>query len=245
RDTHAMFQRTEQTRTYPCGTCGGQLEFHIGQQQLVCPHCGNTQALVESTGTVEERDLHAAIAALHQRAAEAQQLVSGEKEVVCQNCGGHTTFTGTLTSTRCPYCATPIQRDDVYDAPSRLAVDGVLPFAIDERSAREHIDRWINSRRFAPSEFKKYNRTGAFNSVYMSYFTYDAETTTDYEGRRGDNYTVTTGSGQNRRTETKVRWSRRSGRVHNSFDDIAVCANEGMNPRHVAALEPWPTQQAR
>src|SRR5690606_37277535 len=74
---------------------------------------------------------------------------------------------------------------------------------------------------------------------------YDAETTTDYEGRRGDNYTVTTGSGQNRRTETKVRWSRRSGRVHNSFDDIAVCANEGMNPRHVAALEPWPTQQAR
>ena len=242
-----MLHVTEQTRTYPCGTCGGDLEFHIGQRMLVCPHCGNQQQIVEAAeGAVEERDFHRAVAELRAGASSrSAPPVTGEKEVVCQSCGGHTTFTGTLTSTRCPYCATPIQRDDVYDAPSRLAVDGVLPFAIDERSAREHIDRWINSRRFAPSEFKKYNRTGAFNSVYMSYFTYDAETTTDYEGRRGDNYTVTTGSGQNRRTETKVRWSRRSGRVHNSFDDIAVCANEGMNPRHVAALEPWPTQQAR
>src|SRR5690606_34037221 len=229
RDTHAMFQRTEQTRTYPCGTCGGQLEFHIGQQQLVCPHCGNTQALVESTGTVEERDLHAAIAALHQRAAEAQQLVSGEKEVVCQNCGGHTTFTGTLTATRCPYCATPIQRDDVHEAPARLAVDGVLPFQVDRRSADQAIDEWINSRWFAPNEFKKYATTGSFNSVYCAYFTYDAMTTTRYTGRRGDDYTVTVGSGENRRTETRTRWRPAAGTVRDAFDDLPVPANTGLD----------------
>lgn len=245
RDTHAMFQRTEQTRTYPCGTCGGQLEFHIGQQQLVCPHCGNTQALVESTGTVEERDLHAAIAALHQRAAEAQQLVSGEKEVVCQNCGGHTTFTGTLTSTRCPYCATPIQRDDVHDAPARISVDGVLPFRLDRKQAEEALVKWVNSRWFAPNEFKTYNRTGAFNSVYCAYFTYDADTTTHYRGERGDDYTVTVGEGDNRRTETRTRWRRVSGRVSNTFDDVTVFANEGLDRRKVRALEPWPTHEVR
>lgn len=246
-DARAMLHVTEQTRTYPCTSCGGDLEFHIGEQVLACPHCGNRQEIVDAPDhEVAERDLQATLAELRSGAARrAASPVAGEKEVVCQSCGGHTTFTGTLTSTRCPYCATPIQRDDVYDAPSRVAVDGVVPFAVDERAAREHIDRWINSRWFAPDEFKKYNRTGSFTSVYMSYYTYDAETTTRYSGRRGDNYTVTVGSGENRRTEVRIRWRHRSGRVHNSFDDIAVCANTGLDRRHVAALEPWPTAQAR
>jgi predicted RNA-binding Zn-ribbon protein involved in translation (DUF1610 family) len=243
----AMLHTTEQTRTYPCTACGGDLEFHIGQQLLVCPHCGNRQQIVEDDDrVVAERDLHQAVAGLRSEAAgRTVHQVAGEKEVVCQNCGGHTTFTGTLTSTRCPYCATPIQRDDIYEAPARLAVDGVLPFAVDEPTARQSIDQWIKSRRFAPSEFKKYNRTGSFASVYMAYFTYDAETTTDYDGRRGDTYTVTTGSGDNRRTETRVRWRHRSGRVRNRFDDVAVCANDGLERRHVNALEPWPTRTAK
>lgn len=239
----ALLHETEQTRTYPCTSCGGQLEFHIGHQLLVCPHCGNRQEIVEAAGrSVEERDLRHAVADLQ---ARPLQRVAGEKEIVCQSCGGHTTFTGTLAATRCPYCATPIQRDDVHDAPDRLPVDGVLPFQVDDKAAKSAIEAWINSRWFAPSEFKKYKETGAFSSVYMAYFTYDADATTDYAGRRGDNYTVTTGSGDNQRTETRIRWRNVSGQVHNAFDDIAVCANTGLERKHVTALEPWPTQSAR
>jgi hypothetical protein len=214
---------------------------------LVCPHCGNRQHIIEDAGkVVAEQDLRRAVGGLQQaNAASGVQQFAGEKEIVCQSCGGHTTFSGTLTATRCPYCATPIQRDDVHDAPERLAVDGVLPFQVDDRTAKEAIEEWIDSRWFAPSEFKKYKETGSFASVYMAYFTYDAECDTDYDGRRGDEYTVTVGSGDNRRTETRVRWRHASGRVHNSFDDIAVCANTGLDRKHVAALEPWPTQDAR
>jgi len=243
----AMLHVTEETRTYPCTACGGDLEFHIGRQLLVCPHCGSEQQIVENTGrTVEERDFRQTVGALRAEAeSRSVHQLTGEKEVVCQSCGGHTTFTGSLTATRCPYCATPIQRDDIYDAPARLAVDGVVPFAVDERAARDAIDHWIKSRWFAPNEFKKYNRKGSFTSIYMAYFTYDADTTTDYSGRRGDTYTVTVGSGDNRRTETRVRWTPAAGRVYNRFDDVAVCANEGLDRRHVAALEPWPTQTAK
>jgi hypothetical protein len=164
--------------------------------------------------------------------------------VVCQNCGGHTTFRGTLTAVRCPYCATPIQRDDVHDAPSRLAVDGVLPFRVAEQTANEAIEKWINSRWFAPNEFKKYSTTGSFTSIYAAYFTYDAHTTTQYRGQRGDNYTVTVGSGENRRTETRTRWTPRAGTVRDVFDDLPVLANTGFEDKHVRALEPWPTQDA-
>ncbi len=245
-DQRAVRHVTEETRTYPCSACGGALEFDIGVQRLRCPHCGNEQDIIEDAGRVSaEQDFQAAVAASRTRAtSEGPQLV-GEKEIVCQSCGGHTTFSGTLTATRCPYCATPIQRDDVHDAPARLPVDGVLVFQVDEASARGSLEAWIKGRWFAPGEFKKYRRVGSFASVYASYFTYDADASTWYEGRRGDTYTVTVGSGQQRRTETRVRWRRASGRVDNVFDDICVLANDGFDRAKVGALEPWPTASAR
>ena len=225
-----MKHDTEATRTYPCEACGGELHFDIATQLLKCQHCGNTHELVEVTGNVEERDLREALALLRERKATgARTFLADEKEIVCQNCGGHTTFTGSLTSDKCPYCATPIQRDDVHDAPERLPVDGLLPFTVDDDQAKELIEKWINSRWFAPSEFKTYNRTGSFSSVYMAYFTYDADTFSLYTGQRGDNYTVTVGSGDNKRTEVRTDWKYVQGSVRNSFDDIPIFANEGLD----------------
>ncbi len=247
-DERALFHVTESTRTYPCHQCGDQLVFDITTQRLACPSCGASQEIAEDEGPgPAERDLRTALADLRQRgeAAVATTQVEGEKEIVCQSCGGHTTFSGTLTATRCPYCATPIQRDDVHDAPDRLPVDGVVPFRVDEDHARAVVEEWVSGRWFAPNEFKKYKRTGSFTSLYAAYFTYDADTVTVYRGRRGDHYTVTVGSGQNRRTETRTRWRSVSGTVGNRFDDLAVLANDGLDRQRVTELEPWPTQTAR
>lgn len=241
----AAFQITEQTRTYPCRNCGDSLVFDITAQQLGCPSCGSHTPIELGGLTVpSEHDLRSAIVQLRAARASQQIPTTAGKEIVCQNCGGHTTFTGTLTAIRCPYCATPIQRDDIHDAPARLPVDGVLPFQVDEKTATEALEKWINSRWFAPTEFKKYNEAGSFTSIYGAYFTYDADTTTQYRGQRGDNYTVTVGSGDNRRTETRIRWRRVSGTVRDAFDDVTVLANEGFDQRRVKELEPWPTQGA-
>ena len=247
-DERAAFQVTEQTRTYPCRQCGAQLVFDITKQRLACPSCG-FEADVDTSGLAapEEHDFQAAVHQLRSLAAAAavSPQVTGEKEIVCQNCGGHTTFSGTLTATRCPYCATPIQRDDIQDAPMRIPVDGVLPFQVDKKNATAQIEKWINSRWFAPTEFKKYNEKGSFTSVYAAYFTFDSETRSAYTGQRGDHYTVTVGSGENQHTETRTAWSYASGVVANSFDDIAVLANDGFDQKRVKALEPWPTQTAQ
>ncbi|HMQ25283.1 MAG TPA: hypothetical protein PKA98_04805, partial [Acidimicrobiales bacterium] len=243
----ALHHVTEQTRTYPCSSCGAELEFDPGIQKLRCPSCGHTQDIVETAGkAVVEQDLNATLAALRSGAAgRTSPRLEGEKEVVCQNCGGRTTFTGSLTSTRCPYCATPIQREDVHEAPDRLAVDGVLPFQVDDKAAKAAIDGWIKSRWLAPREFKRYHEKGSFTSIYAAYFTYDANTSTRYRGQRGDDYTVTVGTGDNKRTETRTRWQSVSGHVANHFDDLTVLANEGFDAKHVHALEPWPTAAAQ
>jgi predicted RNA-binding Zn-ribbon protein involved in translation (DUF1610 family) len=236
---------TESSRTYPCTACGGELHFDISTQLLRCQHCGNTHELREVDGVVQENDLATAISFARAGRARTASQVAGEKEIVCQNCGGHTTFSGTLTASMCPYCATPIQRNDIHDAPERLPVDGVLPFQIDDKQAKALIEKWIDSRWFAPTEFKRYNRTGSFESVYMAYFTYDADTTTRYTGERGVHYTVTVGSGDNKRTETRTDWTRVSGVVDNTFDDLEVFANDGFDRDRIAKLEPWPTGQAK
>jgi ribosomal protein S27E len=218
------------------------LVFNIEAQLLKCPSCGNEQPIIEDAGRrVVEHDL----GGIRSARARTQVQAGAEKEIVCQNCGGHTTFGGTLTATRCPYCATPIQRDDVHDAPDRLPVDAVLPFQVAEPAAKDVVEKWIKSRWFAPTEFKKYSEAGSFASVYIAYFTFDATADTRYRGERGTNYTVTVGSGENQRTETRTRWNNVSGQVHNSWDDIPILANTGLDEKKVAALEPWPTQQAR
>ena len=242
----ALHHRSQASRTYPCEACGGELHFDIPTQMLKCQHCGNTHELVEVQGEVRERDLREALRLVRDgRAQHTATFLSDEKEIVCQNCGGHTTFTGSLTADRCPYCATPIQRDDVHAAPERLPVDAVLPFSVAEPQARELIDEWINGRWFAPSEFKTYSTTGSFQSVYMAYFTYDADTVTQYTGQRGITRTRTVGSGDNRRTETYTTWHHVRGVVGNEFDDVPILANTGFEKKRIDKLEPWPTETAK
>ena len=116
-----MFHSTEHTRTYPCASCGGQLNFDIASQKLRCPNCGNYYDVSAPNTPVRSRELQGAM----QQLKELQQRqqgpnVTGMREVKCQNCGGETEFAGSLTATKCPYCATPIQRDDVHNAPGAV-----------------------------------------------------------------------------------------------------------------------------
>ncbi|MEC3956058.1 hypothetical protein VMT65_23685 [Nocardia sp. CDC153] len=244
----AMLHRTELTRTYPCAACGAQLVFDPVGQDLLCPSCGNRAAVSAPDVPVEARELGPAIAALREmQAGQAGPQVTGEWEVKCQNCGGTTGFTGSLTATKCPYCATPIQRDDVHNAPARLPVDGVVPFLVGEKQARELVEKWVSGRWFAPSNFKKFKRVGAFSSLYTAYFTYDADTASWYQGERGDDYQVRVGTDEDGDPiyETRTRWYPVAGEVGNEFADLPVLANDNLNRNRIRALEPWPVERAR
>ncbi|MCX4092701.1 hypothetical protein [Nocardia sp. alder85J] len=242
----AMLHRTEGTRTYPCSACGGQLMFDIDSQKLRCPSCGNYNEISVPREPVVARDLQEAMAELREaQTAVAGPQVTGEREVKCQSCGGTTTFVGSLTATKCPYCATPIQRDDVHDAPARLPVDGVVPFRVNEKQARDLVERWVSKRWFAPSAFKKYRRLGSLASVYHAYFTYDADTYSWYTGERGIDYVVEyRDSDGDLQTETRTEWYPVSGEVANQFADMPALANIDLDHGKVKALEPWPIQEA-
>lgn len=76
----------------------------------------------------------------------------------------------------------------------------------------------------------------------MPYWTYDAKTKTDYTGQRGDNYTVTVGSGNNRRTETRTRWSSVRGSLKNIYDDVLVRATKSLDVGILNKIAHWNTK---
>jgi hypothetical protein len=110
---------------------------------------------------------------------------------------------------------------------------------------------WIASLWFAPGDVKRLAAVDAsLAGVYVPYWTYDCETTTDYVGQRGDAYYTTetftamvNGRPQvQTRQVRRIRWSSARGTVHNSFDDILVLATSSLPVKYIGELEPWDTE---
>lgn len=243
-----------QGRMFPCESCGADLEFHIGDQALTCPFCGHVRNIeLAQDAAVQEQDFHAILEKIRTWREEAAQKKADEgdeehagdsttrSELRCESCGGNVEFVGTLTSTHCPYCGSAVQLENAHKCTERrIPVDGVLPFQIDRESARNNLSEWVNSRWFAPNSFRKQGAQGAFNGVYLSYFTFDSMTSTSYHGQRGEHYYVTVGTGKDKRQERRTRWYPASGHFQRFFDDVLVLANTGLRRDYMLALEPWP-----
>lgn len=233
-----------QARVFPCESCGADLEFSIGQQQLKCPYCGHQKEIeLREDAAIVEQDYHATIERLEQQHEQGREDETGNQELHCESCGGTVMFEGTLTSTNCPWCDAAIQRENIHSATHRIPVDAVMPFLIEKHRAQIVLKEWINSRWFAPTEFRKRGIDGKFDGFYLPFWTYDSLTFNAYAGERGENYTVTVGTGKNRRTETRTRWYPTSGKFQRFFDDVLICASGGLPETLIDNLEPWPMER--
>jgi rubrerythrin len=232
------------SRVFPCQQCGADVVFDIGAQKLKCPFCSYEQDLSAPTGELEERDYHDMLETLSQR-VQPNNLMGTLSELTCSSCGGTVVFEGANTSTRCPFCDTPTQRDDVHDCPQRINADGVMPFQVDRKVVRERLSSWVKSLWFAPNDFKKRGVEGDFDGIYLPFWTFDSLTSNAYVGQRGETYTVTVGSGDKKRTETRVRWYPASGQFQRFFDDVLILAGMGFPATLVNQLAPWPLAKLR
>lgn len=228
-------------RIFPCEGCGADLTFHIGQQRLKCSYCGFEKEIELPTDQeVAEQDFHSMLARLREWHESDQPDESGQSEVRCESCGGTVVFVGTLTSSECPYCASPIQRENVHTAAKRIPVDGVLAFRVTQKDAQQHLGKWVKSRWFAPNDFVERGVSGKLNGIYLPYWTFDTLTFTRYSGQRGEHYWVTVGTGKQRRRVRRTRWYPAAGEFQRFFDDVLVLATAGLRTDLMESLEPWP-----
>ena len=233
------------THAYSCPKCGARIEFGAGAGELKCPYCGHQQevATVGDT-TIDEHSYDQWAAAPTKPAGQLSSYV-----VKCTQCGAQTETD--RISDRCKFCASPVVIES--SAMELIVPEAVIPFQIDRPTAKEKFRAWVRTRWFAPSALKKVGSTESIEGTYLPHWTYDAETSTDYIGQRGEHYweTETYTEEVDGRTETrtqqvqKTHWYFASGNVSRSFDDVIVVANGQFPPAKTEKLGPWELTTAK
>jgi DNA-directed RNA polymerase subunit RPC12/RpoP len=233
-------------RSYPCEACGATVEFSPGAGRLKCPYCGHEQALAEVPRQVREHPV-GELAALPAKPRAA--TLGANRAFVCPACHARTE-TDDL-SARCQFCATALVADP--ELTERVVPEAVVPFGLDRAAARERLAKWTSSRWFAPSSLKQVTEAETFKGSYLPHWTYDAATTSDYRGERGEHYytTETYTETENGQTVTKTRevrhtrWYPARGTVGRDFDDVLVAGTAHVDSKRLDKLTPWPLAEAR
>lgn len=226
---------------FPCITCGADMRFAPDRGELVCDHCGASEVLDfgDATGPNELDYRHAIENLLPQQAMEDTRVSE------CPNCGAHVEFDAEVHATDCPFCATPVVTDTGLHR--QIKPKGILPFTLTETTARDAMSDWLGGLWFAPNGLKEFARKGRkLSGIYVPYWTFDADTKSQYSGMRGDDYYVSktvmrNGKSQQVR-ERRTRWRNKSGRVARFFDDVLVLASTSLPKKYTEGLEPWDLQ---
>ncbi len=230
---------TEEHR-FPCDQCGADYRFNPGDGTLTCDHCGHSEPIGSGPwggASLRELDFDAAIA---DRLPESE--IEETRVLSCPNCAAQVEFDPNTHAAECPFCATPVVTDTGVNR--HIKPKGVLPFALDERSAHKAMGDWLGRLWFAPNGLKDYARKGRkMQGIYVPYWTFDADTKSSYRGERGTVYyetrTVMRDGKRVQQQVPKVRWSPKSGRVARFFDDVLVLASRSLPKQYTDALEPW------
>jgi len=227
---------------FPCPKCGSDLRFAPSEGRLLCDHCGHAAPIDTGTHGPWAREAPALIE-LDYETAIAAKLPREEMEETrvtdCPGCGAQVAFQPDIHAKECPFCATPVVADT--GTHRHIKPKGVIPFQLTERQAHQAMNDWLGRLWFAPNGLQAYARKGRrMQGIYVPFWTYDADTATQYRGQRGDAYYVTVrGPNGKSRQERRIRWRRASGRVARAFDDILILASRSLPKRFTDRLAPW------
>ncbi len=229
---------------HSCPACGAQAEWNPGKQKLVCPFCGTESpyAIDRETGKVREIDL---VTALRELPEAERGWQTDKRSVQCQSCRAVMVFDPARVGQNCEFCGSPALVD-YQEIKSPIRPQGVLPFRVDRNRVRDDIRGWWRSKWFAPGRLSKAALVDTVHSMYIPYWTFDAQVHCPWEAEAGYHYYVDVegrDSKGNRvvRKEQRTRWEAAAGVVDHFFDDDPVPGTQGLPLELLRQVEPFPT----
>jgi hypothetical protein len=231
---------------HSCPACGAQAEWNPSKQKLVCPFCGTESPyrIDRDTGKVAEIDL---VTALRDLPEEERGWQTERRSVQCQSCKAVMVFDPARVGQNCEFCGSPaLVAYDEIKAP--IKPSGVLPFKIDTARVRDDIRRWWRSKWLAPGRLFRTALVDTVKSLYIPYWTFDAQAHCPWDAEAGHYYYVNVEDrdSQGRRVvrqQRRVRWEPASGVVDHFFDDEPVPGTQGLPLELLRQVEPFPTQE--
>jgi predicted RNA-binding Zn-ribbon protein involved in translation (DUF1610 family) len=226
-----------------CPACGAEANWNAARQALVCPYCGTTSpAELASDGSlVKEHDLVAALRAIPD---EQRGFANDRTAVQCQSCKAITLFEATRVAQRCDFCGSSsiVPYEKTRNA---IRPESLVPFRVSESSVRESMRRWYGSRWFAPNRLKRAAFTDTVRGIYVPYWTFDARVHARWTAEAGHHYYETQRVNGKDVVVQKVRWVHADGELTEVFDDELVAATQGVHPKLLREVQPFPTTELK
>lgn len=221
--------QTEDSTDKKCPNCGATVMFDPASGNLHCEYCGYQCELpkADDEHVVCEMDFEAALK------KESFEWGAEKKSVECKNCGGVSIYDALETASVCPFCgSTQVMPAATEDS---IAPGGVCPFAVPKTMAGTFFLKWISKKFFAPNQAKRNARPEAFKGVYLPYWTFDAQTTSNFRARAGYDRKVKKGD----KTETVTDWRAVAGIYQKFINDETVVASKRHGDSCVKSCEPF------
>ncbi|MCL2877420.1 MAG: hypothetical protein FWF13_01415, partial [Acidobacteria bacterium] len=222
-----------------CPACGGVMGFSPRTGGLKCPYCDHEIEIPAAAFT----ETGVPSAAMEQDFTSAEETGNcnwgaEKKSVVCKSCGAESVYDALQVAGECPYCGS----NQVMEAAGKktLAPGGVCVFKIDAKNAGTNFINWLNRKWFCPGDAKKKAKPEAFRGVYLPYWTFDADTTSQYSGEYGHYRTRRVKD----RTERYTDWRSTRG-VHYEFINDELVGGIDPNRRDMSIFslaEPFNTE---
>jgi DNA-directed RNA polymerase subunit RPC12/RpoP len=232
----------EQTTTaplllFPCPGCNSQLYFNPQQQQLVCEHCGTKVAIDKSTNQIRENNLK-------QQLSGADTAVTVEQLVYnCNRCGSESVFTTETPTFVCSFCNYEAVNPVAYKT-RIIQPSGMIPFIIDQPKSLSIFKTWLGKGWLAPNDLQEFARHDALHGIYLPFWTYDAQTNSEWSGYGGryyyetEYYTDSDGKRQSRQVQ-RTEWIPRSGTFEHFFDDILIGGADELPQHEYESIFPY------
>jgi ribosomal protein L37E len=217
-----------------CKSCGGMMHYSPATENLQCLYCSSVKEIEKTVAVMEGKDFEY----WQSRAVESDMEEAAE--VKCRQCGAVTNLPSNVSGSKCAFCGTPLVMNEA--AIKRFwKPEYLLPFKVTEKESGANFGKWLRKRWFAPSSVRKNAvSTNTFKGVYLPFWSYDADTTTDYRGERGiDRQQEYVNKKGERAHRTITEWYHASGSVFVKFRDLLINASKTLPAGISSKLTKW------
>ena len=192
-----------------CPNCGGTLTYDAKSGEMFCSLCGKHKSITDSPfrkETVESIPYEPNVTQPTTGWGEKIKLLT------CANCGAEVIHGATQISGSCPFCGST-NISAAAETDGIMAPNGILPFAIDEKKARQMFSNYLFGLRHAPKGLKDCS-LDSITPLYLPYWVFEAYTVSHYEldvGFLDD--------------ENRIYYRKCKGYYRKKFDEVPVCAS--------------------
>lgn len=229
-ETQFAFENTEDLTNKKCPNCGATVTFNPATGKMHCEYCGYACEIPKSEdeNAIVELDFETA------EKTESFEWGAQKKSVECKQCGAVTIYDALETAAVCPFCGSTSVMPAA--AQNSIAPGAVCPFSVTKEMAGLKFSLWLKKKLFVPGKAKRNARPRAFQGLYLPYWTFDAQTTSNFTARAGYDKRVRKKDGG---YETQTDWQGVSGIYQEFIDDETVMASKRHEDSGVDECEPF------